>query len=172
MLDKIFSLSQSIWYWLLLIVVGIASEGIALFYQYALDVRPCVLCIHTRIWILGLIIVASLALLIRHSGKLLVVAHTLTTLIMAGLLERSYQLLGTERGWVFGSCDFDLGLPKWLALEEWFPSMFKVWEACGYTPELLFGITMAEALLVMSASMVLISFALTVTAFVGRRTVT
>ena len=65
-----------------------------------------------------------------------------------------------------------MGLPKWLALEEWFPSMFKVWEACGYTPELLFGITMAEALLVMSASMVLISFALTVTAFVGRRSVT
>ena len=172
MLDKIFSLSQSIWYWLLLIIVGIASEGIALFYQYALDVRPCVLCIHTRIWILGLIIVASLALLIRRSGKLVVVAHALTTLIMAGLLERSYQLLGTERGWVFGSCDFDLGLPKWLALEEWFPSMFKVWEACGYTPELLFGITMAEALLVMSASMVLISFVLTVTAFVGRRSVT
>ena len=172
MLDKIFSLSQSIWYWLLLIIVGIASEGIALFYQYALDVRPCVLCIHTRIWILGLIIVASLALLIRRSGKLVVVAHALTTLIMAGLLERSYQLLGTERGWVFGSCDFDLGLPKWLALEEWFPSMFKVWEACGYTPELLFGITMAEALLVMSASMVLISFVLTITAFVGRRSVT
>jgi disulfide bond formation protein DsbB len=171
-LDKIISLSQSIWYWILLIIVGITSEGIALFYQYALDVRPCVLCIHTRIWILGLIIVASLALLIRHSGKLLVVAHALTTLIVAGLLERSYQLLGTERGWVFGSCDFDLGLPKWLALEEWFPSMFKVWEACGYTPELLFGITMAEALLVMSASMVLISIVLTVTAFVGRRSVT
>ncbi len=168
MLNKISSLGQSPWYWLSLIAIGLGSESIALFYQYVLDLRPCVLCIHVRIWMLALVIVASLALLIRHSRKLLVVAHVLVTLIMAGLLETSYQLLGTERGWVFGSCDFNLGLPEWLALEEWLPSVFKVWEACGYTPELLFGVTMAEALLVMSASLLLISCALIVSAFVRR----
>jgi disulfide bond formation protein DsbB len=58
-----------------------------------------------------------------------------------------------------------------LALQEWFPALFKVWEACGYTPELLFGITMAEALLVMSASLVLVSFMLTVAAFMGTRAI-
>lgn len=171
MLNKLSNISRSAWYWSLLIIIGITSEGMALFYQYVLDFRPCVLCIHTRIWVLGFTIIASLALLIRHSAKLLVVAHALITLIMVGLLERSYQLLGTERGWVFGSCDFDLGLPEWLALQEWFPALFKIWEACGYTPELLFGITMAEALLVMSASLVLVSFVLTVAAFMGRRTI-
>jgi disulfide bond formation protein DsbB len=30
-----------------------------------------------------------------------------------------------------------------------------VWEACGYTPELLFGVTMAEALLVLSGVLVI-----------------
>ncbi len=168
MLDKISSFARSAWYWLSLIAIGVTSEGVALYYQYALDVRPCVLCIHVRIWMLCLIFIASLALLIRHSKKLLVVTHTLITLILAGLLNTSYQLLGTERGWVFGSCDFNLGLPEWLALEEWLPSLFKIWEACGYTPELLFGVTMAEALLVMSASLMLISFVLTVTMFVRR----
>ncbi len=168
MLDKISSFARSAWYWVSLIAIGATSEGVALYYQYALDTRPCVLCIHVRIWMLCLILIASLALLIRRSRKLLVVMHTLTTLIVAGLLNTSYQLLGTERGWVFGSCDFNLGLPEWLALEEWLPSLFKIWEACGYTPELLFGVTMAEALLVMSASLMLISFVLTVTMFVRR----
>lgn len=168
MLNKLSNISRSAWYWILLITIGIASEGIALFYQYVLDFRPCVLCIHTRIGVLGFVIIAGLALLVRRSGKLLVVAHVLTTLIMIGLVERSYQLLGTERGWVFGSCDFDLGLPEWLALQEWLPAVFKVWEACGYTPELFFGITMAEALLFMFASLALVSIVLTVAAVMIR----
>lgn len=104
----------------------------------------------------------------RHSGRLLVVVHALVMFIMIGLFERSYLLLGTERGWVFGSCDFDLGLPEWLDLQGWFPSLFKVWEACGYTPELLFGITMAEALLMMSASLVLLSSTLIISTLIRR----
>lgn len=168
MLNKLSNISRSTGYWLLLIAMGMASEGIALFYQYVLDFRPCVMCIQVRIWILGFIIIASLALLVRGSAKLLVVMHVLNTLIMIGLVERSYQLLGTERGWVFGSCDFDLGLPQWLALEEWLPAIFKVWEACGYTPELLFGVTMAEALLVMFTGLALVSFVLTISAVMNR----
>jgi disulfide bond formation protein DsbB len=39
--------------------------------------------------------------------------------------------------------------------------LFKVWEACGYTPELLFGITMAEGLVVISAVLVLLTAVMT-----------
>ena len=53
-----------------------------------------------------------------------------------------------------------LGLPSWFALDEWFPVLFGVWEACGDTPELLFGITMAEALIVLSWVLLLSSAAL------------
>jgi disulfide bond formation protein DsbB len=86
-----------------------------------------------------------------------VLAHLLTVLVAAGLLERSYQLLGTERGFTFGDCGLDLGLPSWLALDSWFPAVFQVQTSCGYTPELLFGVTMAEALIVFSAIFVLFS---------------
>lgn len=162
MLNKLSDISRKAWYWLFLIAVGIASESVALFYQYVLDFRPCVMCIHARIWLIGFIIIAALALMVRSSVRLLVAAHVLIILVMIGLVERSYQLLGTERGWNFGSCDFDLGLPEWLALQEWFPKLFKVWEACGYTPELLFGVTMAEALMALSSGLALVSFLLIV----------
>jgi disulfide bond formation protein DsbB len=83
-------------------------------------------------------------------------------LLMGGMLERSWQLLGTERGWIFGSCNMDAGLPAWFALDRWFPAVFEVKDACGYTPELLFGVTMAEALLLFSLTLTLLAAGLMV----------
>jgi disulfide bond formation protein DsbB len=146
-------------------------EAVALTYQHVLEYLPCVLCIHVRIWVLGFILLALLAIWVRSSRPLLITAHLLNTLIMVGLLERAWLLLGTERGTVEGSCEMDLGFPGWFALDVWFPRMFRVWEPCGYTPELLFGITMAEALVVFSVVMVLASAALTFAILWGRKAV-
>jgi disulfide bond formation protein DsbB len=162
MLNKLTTIGNSAWYWLALIALGFSMEAIALIYQYMLDYYPCVLCIHVRIWVLGIILTALLGLLVRRVRGLRLTAHVLMTGMMAGLLERSWMLLGIERGTVEGSCDFDSGLPAWFALDQWFPAMFKVWEACGYTPELLLGITMAEGLVVLSAALLLISAVLTI----------
>ena len=159
-LDVLSLAARSTWYWLLLILLGMALEGIALYYQYVLDYWPCVLCIHVRIWILGMILAAIAGLVLRNSRSLCALSHLLVASSAAGLLERSWQLLGTERGTLAGSCTMDSGLPAWFALDRWFPALFKAWEPCGYTPELLFGVTMAEALLLMSAGLLLISILL------------
>jgi len=136
---------------------GIFLESSALYYQYVLDYMPCVLCIHVRILVLAIIILALLALRLRHLTTALLSTHILMTAVLASLFERSYQLLGVERGFIFGSCSMDSGLPSWFALDTWLPSLFKIWEACGYTPELLFGITMAEALIALSSVLLLVS---------------
>lgn len=171
MLSKLEAIGSSVWYWLALVVLGLFMETVALTYQHVLEYMPCVLCIHVRIWVLGFILLALLALFVRRSRPFLIMAHVLNTVIMVGLLERSWMLFGTERGIVDGSCGMDSGFPDWFALDAWFPKLFKVWEPCGYTPELLFGITMAEALLVFSAAMVLVSAALTLAMLLGRQTV-
>ncbi|VAW64265.1 Periplasmic thiol:disulfide oxidoreductase DsbB, required for DsbA reoxidation [hydrothermal vent metagenome] len=162
MLDKINLASNSRWYWIFLLFTGITLEASALFYQYVLGEPPCVLCIHVRIWVLGMVSLSLLALILRKFKAGLLAAHILMTLIMTGLFERSYQLLGVERGFIFGSCSMDSGLPPWFSLDSWLPYVFKIWAACGYTPELLFGITMAEALIVLSAVLFLISCILTI----------
>jgi disulfide bond formation protein DsbB len=159
--EKLAIIGKSAWYWLALVLIGLSFEGVALFYQYALEEPPCVLCIHVRLLVLALLLIALAALFLRHFKWPNVLAHLLTVLVAAGLLERSYQLLGTERGFTVGDCGFDLGLPDWLAVDTWFPALFQVQSTCGYTPELLFGITMAEALLVFSVVFVLISLAMT-----------
>lgn len=150
MFGKITGLSTGAAYWIALLALGLVLEGVALSYQYLLDYWPCVLCIHVRIWVLGLIVTSLLGALTHRVRGMRIAAHLLMSVVAAGLLERSWLLLGTERGTVSGSCGMDSGLPSWFALDVWFPTFFKVWEACGYTPELVFGITMAEALIVLS----------------------
>ncbi|MGD8810963.1 MAG: disulfide bond formation protein B, partial [Gammaproteobacteria bacterium] len=68
-----------------------------------------------------------------------------------GFTERSWQTLATERGWIVElACPMDAGLPSWFDLDHWFPAVFGVQASCGISPEMLFGISMAEALMAMS----------------------
>lgn len=153
LLNTLGCIAASRWYWLGLIVLGLSMEGVALLYQYAWDYGPCVHCIHVRLWLLAMMALALPALWLRKIAWLNALLHAGTAGLMYGMLQTSLQLLGTERGTIFGSCNFDAGLPAWFALDKWFPAVFGVKEACGYTPELLFGITMAEALTVLSAGL-------------------
>ncbi len=168
MLNRLARMGGSAWYWLAVLATGLSLDAVALYYQYALDYYPCVLCIHVRIWVLGFVLVAAVALLVRGSRLLLVLSHVLTVALSIGLLERAWMLLGIERGTVEGSCSFDSGLPAWFALDQWFPLLFKVWEACGYTPELLFGVTMAEALVALGMVALLITAVMTVASLAGK----
>jgi len=164
---KLAVVGKSAWYWLMLVLLGMAFESVALFYQHILDELPCVLCIHVRLLMLALILVSLVAVFIRRFQWLNATAHLLTVLVAALLLERSYQLLGTERGFTFGDCGMDLGLPSWLPLDSWFPAVFQVQTSCGYTPELLFGISMAEALIVFSPLFLLFTLVMTLASFMN-----
>ena len=167
MLQKLQKIAHSRWYWLALVALGLSFIAVALYYQYGLEELPCVMCIQVRIWMLGLTLVAFNAFVLNNRW-ISRIAHILTVLIAVGLLDRAYQLLGTERGFVFGDCGFDLGLPSWLPLDTWIPELFRVHASCGYTPELFFGITMAEALMVFSVTFLLLSLTLTIMSFVKR----
>lgn len=159
MIQYLINLSNQRYYWVALILLGLALEGGALFYQYVLDEWPCVLCIHIRIWIVAFILLGLIALCLVQLRWALRLAHGLNLVIMAGLLERSWRVLAVERGWVFGDCDLDLGMPPWLALDKWIPTLFEVQTSCGYTPLIIFNISMAEVLLVISAGLLIMSAA-------------
>jgi len=165
-IKKLENFSYSNWYWGLALITGIIFMSVALYYQHVLDTLPCLLCIQIRMWISLLIIVSFAGLVTRQKRVMNSIVHLLMVLIALALVERSYQLLGTERGFVFGDCGFELGLPAWFTIDEWLPSLYRVETACGYTPELVFGITMAEALMVFSVCFLLVSVCLTLVSFV------
>jgi len=147
LIKQLNNISLSRWYWLVFIFGSISLMSIALYYQYVREELPCTMCIQVRLWFTSLIIVSFIGLLLRKNRVVNTLAQLSVVVIAAGLVERSYQLLGTERGFVFASCGVDLGLPAWFAIENWLPWVYRVETSCGYTPEVLFGITMAEALM-------------------------
>ncbi len=161
---KIISLSP--WYWWLYIITGLISLAVALYHQHILEELPCLLCIQVRLWVSLLVIVAFAGLLTRHNKVMNSLTHLSTVLTAVGLTERCYQLLGTERGFVFSDCGFNLGLPAWFAIEEWLPWLYRVETTCGDTPEVIFNITMAEALMVLSVLLLLFSFCVFLLSFV------
>ena len=152
-------------YWLSSIAAGLSFLVLALVYQYTFEYDPCVMCIQIRLWVTLWILVSIIGLITLRYDILNKIAHLAVVLVAIGLVERSYQLLGTERGFVFGDCGFDLGLPAWFAIDEWLPSVFRIETSCGYTPELLFGITMAEALMLFSVALLLLSFCISLVSF-------
>jgi disulfide bond formation protein DsbB len=168
-LRKIADIGTNRWYWLGMIIIGLGLEAGALFYQYVLDYAPCILCIHVRLWIFGFVIVAVLGLFTRTHWYTRLACHLLSVAMMAGFLERSWMTLGVERGWVLDECSMDLGLPAWLAVDEWLPVVFRPLEACGYTPVLPFGITMAEALVLIAGMLLLVTVLMTAATLLSRR---
>jgi disulfide bond formation protein DsbB len=152
-------------YWVLLILAGLALESGGLYFQYVLDEWPCVLCIHVRILVLTFVLLGIVALPFTASVGAMRLMHGLNSIVMAALVERSWQVLAVERGWVFGDCSMQLGMPAWFALDKWLPALFEVQTACGYSPLILFNITMAEALLVISILLLIISAALFATSW-------
>jgi len=136
-----------------MIALALASEIIALYYQYALNQYPCVLCIHVRLWVAAFIIVGILGLVLSNNRGGLLAANILALVAAIGFAERSWQTLATERGWIVElACPMDAGLPAWFDLDQWFPAVFGVQASCGRSPEMLFGVTMAEALMAMSVA--------------------
>jgi disulfide bond formation protein DsbB len=153
-------LSRRPLFWLGVAGFGVALEAVALFYQHVLNYWPCVLCIHVRMWVALMVVLALVAAAscrLRPARATLLVS---VTAVVAALLERAWQLLGTERGWIIGSCEMVSGLPEWVPLERWLPWLFQIQEPCGYTPDMPWGLTMAESLLGLFAVMLVFMLAL------------
>ncbi len=164
-IDHLKNLSSSRWYWLFYIAGSVSLLAAALYFQFVHEELPCVMCIQVRL-LLSLLILVSIAAVLFHAKRTInIAAHLSTIMIFAGLTERSYMLLGTERGFVFADCGFSLGLPTWFAVEDWLPWLYRVETSCGYTPEVIFGITMAEALMVMSVLFLLFSLVMFIAYF-------
>ena len=157
-LQRTWMISQYYGYWLAYILGGFAALLIALYQQHYLQQPPCVVCIQVRLWFTLLIILSIAGLYLRNNIIIRSLLNLTIVLIAVAMAERSYLLLGTERGFIFADCGFDLGLPAWFAIGDWFPWLFRIEASCGYTPVVIFDITMAEALMVSSVLLFVFSF--------------
>ena len=140
-------LLQSRWYWLTIALFGIALLGVALYYQYALGDEPCQVCIHARLWVVAFTLIALVMLITPQITILRILGNGGVLIAGVGLTERARYLYRLENGMGDGSCQFQLGMPDWFAVDRWMPWLFEVRNLCSFTPEMLFGVSMAESLM-------------------------
>jgi disulfide bond formation protein DsbB len=126
---------------------GIALLSVALYYQYALGDEPCQVCIHARLWVVAFTLIALIMLITPQITLVRVLGNLGVLIAGAGLFERARYLYRLENGIGDGSCQFQLGMPDWFAVDRWMPWLFEVRNLCSFTPEMLFGLSMAETLM-------------------------
>ena len=146
-MNKLSGVFNSRHYWAGLALFGAALFAVALYYQYVVGEEPCQVCIHARLWVVALVLVGTVMCWLPLNRGTQLVANLVVVVSGAGLGERAWYLYQLENGIGNGSCQFQLGMPDWFAVDRWFPSLFEVRNLCSFTPGMLFGLSMAEWLL-------------------------
>lgn len=150
------------WFWSAIAGLCLALEAGALYYQHVLDYPPCELCIYVRVWLAGIFLICLLALYLRRFKFGALLCALLGLGLSIGLGHETYELLKVEYNFGGGAaCRFIANFPTWAPLDKWFPFLFEVRNVCAATPEVIFGISMADALVVVSIVLV-VAFALAV----------
>ena len=155
-MNKLHSVFNSRRYWAGLALVGVAALAVALYYQYGVGDEPCQVCIHARLWVVALVLTGAVMCLLPLNRGTQLVANMVVLVSAVGLGERAWYLYQLDNGIGNGSCQFQLGMPDWFAVDRWFPWLFEVRNLCSFTPEMLFGLTMAETLILFSVGLCLI----------------
>jgi disulfide bond formation protein DsbB len=141
------NLLQARWYWAVVAALGFMLLAVALYYQYALGDEPCQVCIHARLWVVAFTLIALIVLVMPQTSLVRVAGNVGVIIAGAGLFERARYLYRLENGIGDGSCQFQLGMPDWFAVDRWMPWLFEVRNLCSFTPEMLLGLSMAETLM-------------------------
>ena len=148
---------HSRWYWAAVVAFGLSLESVALFYQHVLGEPPCVLCIQARVCVLTGILFGLVGLVGQNVSAVRLISQVGLLASLGFLVNRAWITVLVERGLYDGQCGMDAGFPAWLALDKWFPNVFEVWTMCGFTPDLMFGVSMGEGLLFCSLTLSLIA---------------
>lgn len=129
--------------WQLLAISALGLELAALFFQYILDLAPCIMCIYQRVAIWAIFIAGVLGsfgaqyLLARISAFALWGTGAIWGLLIA---NEHVDAQSSAMSFMF-SCEFVPNFPSWAPLHEWLPALFAAtgdcgdinWEFLGYT---------------------------------------
>jgi disulfide bond formation protein DsbB len=150
--------------WAAVFLICVGLLGGALYFQEVKQDYPCELCIYTRVWIAAIALVAVAGLALRKTVWPLRLVVAAELILSIGLATVVWKLLGLEyRFGPPGACGLNANFPEWARLDDWLPALFEVQGPCMATPTVLFGLSMADGLAVVSTLFVL-SFALALVA--------
>jgi protein dithiol:quinone oxidoreductase len=133
--------------WLVVAFSALALEITALYFQYGMDLAPCVLCIYQRLTVAGILAAGILGALAPSVTALRLLAYLgLAASAIIGI-DLASEHIAIQRGETFG-CAFFADFPSWARLDEWLPALFRPTGSCDEIQWSFLGRNMPEWMLV------------------------
>lgn len=136
--------------WLLLALSALGLELCALFFQYAMDLAPCIMCVYQRVAIFAII----LAGFIGFAGCRFLIARITAYVLWATgaiwglLIAFEHVEMQDNSGSLFFTCEYIPNFPSWAPLHEWLPFLFEATGDCGDISWQFFGYSMPQWMIV------------------------
>jgi disulfide bond formation protein DsbB len=136
--------------WLLLGLSALGLELCALFFQYAMDLAPCIMCVYQRVAICAIILAGFIGFWGCKYLIARVIAYGLwsTGAIWGLLIALEHVEIQANSGSLFFSCDIIPNFPTWAPLHEWIPALFEATGDCGAISWQFLGYSMPQWMIV------------------------
>jgi disulfide bond formation protein DsbB len=111
--------------WLVLFATSLALEIAALYFQYGMGLKPCIMCIYQRTAMYG-IVLSALIVVIKNNGftRMLGFAGWAISAGWGFLIAKEHVGILNAANPFFASCEIVPNFPSWLQLHEWLPAVF------------------------------------------------
>ena len=139
--------------WLLLAFSALGLELSALYFQYVLDLAPCIMCVYQRLAILAIFFAGA----IGGVGHNNIIARTLAYIlwgvgaIWGLIIALEHVEMQKNSGSLFFSCEFVPNFPSWAPLHQWIPFLFEATGDCGEISWRFFNYSMPQWMVVVYA---------------------
>lgn len=136
--------------WLLLALSALGLELCALYFQYVMDLAPCIMCVYQRVAICGIILAGVIGYAGSHYLLIRIISYILwaTGAIWGLLIALEHVDLQASSGSLFYSCEFVPNFPTWAPLHEWIPFLFEATGDCGEISWQFLGYSMPQWMVV------------------------
>lgn len=147
------------WPWFVLASSSLILETTALYFQYAMGLEPCVMCIYQRLAIMGIAVSCLPALIapyIQATRTLSFLGWAISAGWGAMISYEHVQMQNPANLFLAMSCDVIPNFPSWLPLHELLPSVFEARGTCGSIDWQLLGLSMPQWMLGVFSSYLLV----------------
>ena len=153
MLNYLAQLPQCRAPWLLLALSAFTLELAALYFQYAMKLDPCVLCVYERTAVAGVLFAGIIA----ASAPRLAIVRWLGLTLWGGSAAGGLYFAMRHVGVQFGegidlSCSYFAEFPTWAPLDQWWPAVFQPSGFCSDINWVFLSLSMPQWMLVIFAA--------------------
>jgi len=139
--------------WQLLAISALGLEFAALFFQYVLELKPCIMCIYQRVAIWAIFFAGVIGSFTNKFilGRLISYVLWATGAIWGLIIALEHVEMQTSTMAFLFSCEFIPNFPSWAPLHEWLPILFEASGDCGDIDWQFLGYSMPQWMVVIYA---------------------